>query len=284
MSWSAPQDLFPSRKNGGRGLKSIEFKAALLMRVFAIVLPILVLTACGPSTPPPNAGLGLTAYNTYLDQRAAGVAAASADSAASASATSGAASVGFSTDVISGAIDSAEAGTNDAPLDPMQSGGVQTGNVVPDQPRARGDAPATIQRESGEVDGFVNSGVSDEQDFAAVSSRESIESDAARIEVNRAQYVVVQPGSLPTRPGDVGPNIVEFALATTNPVGVSLYRRSSVSLTGSGRACLKFASPDLAQQALLANGGPESDRKNLDPDGDGFACDWDPTAFRTALR
>jgi hypothetical protein len=34
----------------------------------------------------------------------------------------------------------------------------------------------------------------------------------------------------------------------------------------------------------LANGGPERDKEGLDPDGDGFACGWDPRPFRSALR
>jgi hypothetical protein len=41
---------------------------------------------------------------------------------------------------------------------------------------------------------------------------------------------------------------------------------------------------DAAQEAFLAAGGPERDRNNLDPDGDGFACWWDPEPFRRAMR
>lgn len=42
-----------------------------------------------------------------------------------------------------------------------------------------------------------NPGISDENSFDAVSSRQSIESDAARLEANRQQYQVVQPTALP---------------------------------------------------------------------------------------
>ena len=45
-------------------------------------------------------------------------------------------------------------------------------------------------------------------------------------------------------------------------------------------ACARYGSPDLAQQAFLAAGGPDRDRRGLDPDGDGFACAWDPRPFR----
>lgn len=228
------------------------------MRVLVSLGLACALTACGATTPDGAAGPGVTDYGAYLDQRAAEVAAQQ-----DALAAQGA----FSTEVIAGAIDAAE-------------GTAQTDSGA----RPRGDAPSTIQPESGEVADFVDAAVSDEQDFTAVSARETIESDKARIEANRAQYVVIQPGSLPVRPGEQGPNIVEYALATTNPVGVALYDRSGIALISSEKACLKFASPDQAQQAFLAAGGPDRDRKNLDPDGDGFACDWDPAPFRLALR
>lgn len=129
-----------------------------------------------------------------------------------------------------------------------------------------------------------NPGISDEQNFAAVSGRETIESDAERLERQRAAYQVIAPEPLPTRSGASGPNIVAFALNTTNGVGEAIYRRSGGSAERAERACGRFASPGLAQEEFLASGGPENDRKGLDPDGDGFACDWDPTPFRAVAR
>ncbi len=128
-----------------------------------------------------------------------------------------------------------------------------------------------------------NPGISDEQSFAAVSSRESIESDAARLERQRAAYRVVEPTAVPQRTGRAGPNIVQYALATSNPVGRPVYSRGGLFAERKFRAaCAKFASPDLAQQAFLREGGPERDRLGVDPDGDGFACSWDPAPFRAA--
>ncbi len=126
-------------------------------------------------------------------------------------------------------------------------------------------------------------GISDEQDFSAVAERETIESDAARIAANREQYQQIAPTALPTRTGGTGASIVDFALNTDNKVGQSLYRRATVFAQDRFRRnCAKFASDDLAQEAFLAAGGPEKDRKGLDPDGDGFACYWDPAPFRQA--
>jgi len=128
-----------------------------------------------------------------------------------------------------------------------------------------------------------NAGISDEQDFGAVSGRESIESDAARIEANRERYVIVEPTELPVRSGSSQSLIVEYALATTNSVGEPLYSRSKVfAETKFNRNCAKFTSPDLAQEAFLNRGGPKRDPKGIDPDGDGFACYWDPNPYRQA--
>ena len=50
------------------------------------------------------------------------------------------------------------------------------------------------------------------------------------------------------------------------------------------RACGHYPSPDQAQIDFLASGGPERDKLGLDPDGDGYACAWNPAPFRTAVK
>ncbi|QDI76347.1 MULTISPECIES: excalibur calcium-binding domain-containing protein [Leisingera] len=127
--------------------------------------------------------------------------------------------------------------------------------------------------------------ISDENDFEAVAARQSIESDAARLERQRAQYQQVQPVAVPERTEDTGPNIVRYALGTSNPKGVRVYSRTGINLKARNqRNCAEFASPDQAQVAFLATGGPERDRKALDPDGDGYACGWDPAPYRLAVQ
>jgi hypothetical protein len=200
---------------------------------------------------------------------------------------------GFSTDAAAAAIAAAEGGAGTVPLDPTgQMVAGQTLGAEATSPSAlppidstgcagRGNAFAGIAETTSEMN-YVKSGVSDEQDFGAVTTRETIASDKQRIECNKQQYVVVQPGALPERPANEGPNIAAYALSTTNAPGVQMYKRPPFYLTTPEKACAKFASPDLAQQAFLAAGGPEHDRKALDPDGDGFACAWDPRPFRNA--
>jgi len=126
-----------------------------------------------------------------------------------------------------------------------------------------------------------HTGISDEQDFGAVASRETIESDKARIEQNRAQYQQIQPTALPERTETAAPSLISYALNAPNRLGQPYYKRGGLALSNSERACGRYDSPEAAQLAFLKAGGPEKDRKNLDPDGDGFACTWDPTPFQT---
>ena len=126
-----------------------------------------------------------------------------------------------------------------------------------------------------------NPSISDENDFGAVSSRQSIESDKARLEANRAQYSVVQPTALPSRSGASQPNIVAYALQTKHPRGTQLHRRLGFATAAkTSRNCAAYRSADEAQIDFLARGGPSKDRLALDPDGDGFACAWDPAKYR----
>ncbi len=130
-----------------------------------------------------------------------------------------------------------------------------------------------------------NNAISDEQDFEAVSGRRTIESDAARIQQNSQTYEVVAPTAVPQRGTDGQPNIVQYALNTSNPVGTQLYSRAGFNLQAKAqRNCARYPSSDQAQIEFLASGGPQRDRKGLDPDGDGYACGWDPSTFRSAVN
>ncbi|MDE0590238.1 hypothetical protein OU789_09910 [Halocynthiibacter sp. C4] len=128
-------------------------------------------------------------------------------------------------------------------------------------------------------------GISDEQNFDAVTARETIESDAERLARQRAQYQEIEPTALPSRSGSTkkAVSIVAFALNTTNSVGQQIYPRSrNPSMSRFQKACGRYTSSDQAQIDFLNNGGPEKDRRGVDPDGDGFACYWDPSPFRAA--
>ncbi len=269
------------------------------MRTHAIVaLSLLGLAACSPPVPDSAAGVGFGDYNSYMREQTASAPRTGAMGATVDAPVTGAPAGGFSPEAAAAAIDRATgvpaatdpnqpvfAGTPtidpvNTPLttqpQPVYTAPASTDPLDPNRPR--GDAPSNIKVESGEM-AHSNTGISDEQDFNAVSSRETIESDKERLARNRAQYQVIQPTALPERT-ETGANIVEYALKTTNDPGTQMYTRSALRLTDPLVACARYGSSDLAQQAFLESGGPQRDRKGLDPDGDGFACTWDPRPFR----
>lgn len=243
------------------------------MQSLKYLTAVLALAACSTPVPDSGAGVGFGDYSEYVRQREA----AQQSLGQPLSATTPQQPV-FSTETAAAAIDNAESRTTPA------TGRVigQTTTAPTTATRPRGGAPIGIKEESGEMN--RSAGISDEQDFSAVASRETIESDAERLARQRAQYEVVAPTALPQRSGDTGPNIVKFALSTTHSPGTQLYKRSSLFQRDPLTTCAKYASPDLAQESFLSKGGPERDREGLDPDGDGFACGWDPRPFRNALR
>jgi hypothetical protein len=275
MFWNNVQALWPKRKNGGKGQKKQSLEAVMIRFPFgpsvSAMLAVFAIGACTPSVPDSGAGVGFTDYNSYI-RGARPVAPTPGPVIVTPPSGS------FDPAAAAAAIDRAD-GVVPAGPPPVATVDPGTDSAV----RPRGGAPAGIKEESGEVV-RNNAGISDEQDFAAVSSRETIESDKERIERNRAEYVVVQPKELPQRPGDTGPNIVEYALATSHAPGVQLHQRRSLGKRDPNVACSKFASADQAQQEFLRTGGPERDKLGVDPDGDGFACGWDPRPFRTALQ
>ncbi len=147
-------------------------------------------------------------------------------------------------------------------------------------------APAQVELASAPLPQTVGNSpeISDEQEFDAVAARETIESDAERLAQMQAARVEVAPTPLPSRPASTGPNIIDYALSTTHPVGERRYSRNPIGRNRHEANCLAFRSPDLAQEWFLANSGPTRDRRALDPDGDGYACAWDPEIYRAAAR
>lgn len=246
-----------NRAGQPRWFEAIGFRAGKgnVMRFGWSWLVLLAVVGCAPSVP--ESGAGFETYPEYLRNREAGVA--------------GSAPLGINGPVV----------------------GTETlgSTTLPTPSESRDSIPAGIARQSGEMDavggipGENTASISDTQDFQAVSARETRESNAAKIAQQRATYQQIAPTALPPRSGTDGPSIVQFALQTTNRLGEAVYSRTNPfrdkqSLT----ACAKFASSDQAQEEFLLRGGPERDPKSLDPDGDGFACFWDPTPFRSAVN
>lgn len=172
-----------------------------------------------------------------------------------------------------------------AAADPVTSGGL--GNATTTPPAGEiGEAdfaPIGETAEQRERRLANNPEISDEQNFDAVASRETIESDAERRQQQAQNLIVVDPVPLPAERANSGPNIVQYAINAPNQKGQQWYSRSILSGDNRfQRNCATYGSPDAAQRDFLTRGGPERDPRGIDPDGDGFACGWDPAPFRLA--
>ncbi len=272
------------------------------MRMFLGGVALITLAACAQGVPDSGAGVGFGDYNAYKRAQAERELALAGRALPPPQAVSTEPLGASGTGVITGANTGVASQYPAVPI-PGQAGslaGPFAGSVVnpgatpEDQAAEDIAAAATAALNSGTVPlqaspsnpppPVVNAaGISQETNFEAVSAQRTIEDDAARRAALAAQYQVVQPTAVPTRAGGAVPNIVEYALSTTHAPGTKIYSR--VGLNAAQRAarnCAKFASPDLAQQDFLARGGPQRDPQGLDPDGDGFACTWDPRPFQLA--
>jgi len=243
------------------------------MRVFLSVLVLTGVAACSPPVPDSAEGVGFNDYDSYLSERQAREKALLESRRQTVQPPE--------------ATETPQTpATTVRPATPTQVQQPQPQPPAQPQPQAQAQAPVqTSQPQPATTPAANNPSISDEQDFAAVSSRETIESDRERLKRQRDQYQQFEPTAVPTRTVDGRPNIVEYALNSRNQPGQSIYRRSGFkSASSNQRNCAKYGSPDIAQEAFLANGGPKRDRENLDPDGDGFACGWDPAPYRNAVK
>ncbi|OCX66698.1 hypothetical protein BFP70_00630 [Thioclava sp. SK-1] len=222
------------------------------MRILICALPMVLLAACQPSVPNSGAGVGFGSYEEYLAAREAELRGqqtppAVTPTGAPLDATHGPAYGG--------------AGYGASVADPAQ-----IGSVAPTQPM--NDA----QQLGADTLAALNATAAEPITVQPSPSVPPAASSTALPQLDVQSQVV----------GQAGPNLAAYALSVNNQPGQSVYRRGGIKLTSTARACAKYVAPDLAQIAFLDRGGPERDPGNLDPDGDGFACGWDPSAFQNA--
>lgn len=240
------------------------------MRHLSMALVVLAVAACQPSMPDSAAGVGFDDYDSYQREREARLRGGQTQDAAGSAA-------GAAPRTASGEPMSAIPGLNAAPGAASQEGS--------DSERIAQDAVAAVSGDGRPAPDPTDPELSDEQDFEAVAARETIESDRERLQNQRAERQVVEPQPLPERPDGDTPNIVAYALRTTNQVGEQLYERGGLFADSRFRRnCADYNNQDLAQEDFLRRGGPEDDPRGLDPDGDGFACWWEPGPYRNAAR
>lgn len=237
------------------------------MRLLFTALATAALAACQPTIPDSAAGVGFQDYDSYAQEREARLRG-----------------------------DDARAGGQ--PLSAMAGG--QDGGAAPDDDdgaRIARDALAAISpQRSGDDRTGADSGarggrsaIVNDQDYQDVLRREGEAQDQggiggrARGGSDRLEPIIPEP--VPEREGRDAPNIVAYALNTANRVGEQRYERNGLFAESRfQRNCAEYNNQEEAQEDFLRRGGPERDPRGLDPNGDGFACWWDPEPYRAAAR
>ncbi len=102
----------------------------------------------------------------------------------------------------------------------------------------------------------------------AAKKRQELKAGRVVLEINEKEKI--EPQSI---------NLAVFARSVTNKVGEKIYYRNFLN-ADVGSNCRKFSNKNAAQSFFLKNGGPKNDYHNIDVDGDGFACKWDPEIYR----
>ena len=128
----------------------------------------------------------------------------------------------------------------------------------------------------------TSDGILDLSQFSQEQQKVEREQAAKRREELKAGRVILEANSK-EKIAAKSVNLAIFARSVSNDLGEKIYYRNfTSSLSSSG--CKKFSNKNAAQIFFLENGGPQNDFYNIDEDGDGFACKWDPKIYRKIER
>lgn len=234
------------------------------MRAMVSAVSLAALIACSPPIPDSAPqGVGFENYDTYIQQKRARDAE-------------------LSRSISQNPVRPPEGA--EPPLTPAQQTAADAVTAISPRSQTTSNAPLDGRVANRGGAGGNNAAISDEQDFGAVTARQTIQSDAERRAAQSAQYRVVKPTALPSRPKNKTPTPIEFALQVSHPVGQKVYKRPPFGGRQTTANCAAYGSSDLAQEAFLNAGGPSKDKLRLDPDGDGYACSWNPARYRQLVR
>ena len=124
----------------------------------------------------------------------------------------------------------------------------------------------------------ISDGVLDLSQFSQEQQKVEREQAAKRREELKAGRVVLEVDSK-EKIGTKSVNLAVYARSVSNNIGEKIYYRNFLS-TDDNSGCTQFSNKNAAQIFFLTNGGPKNDHHNIDADGDGFACKWDPSIYR----
>ena len=128
----------------------------------------------------------------------------------------------------------------------------------------------------------ISDGILDLSQFSHEQQKVEREQAAKRREELKAGRVVLEVDSnekITTK----SVNLALFARSVSNKIGEKIYYRNFIN-SDAGLGCKKFSNKNDAQIFFLENGGPKNDFHDMDVDGDGFACKWDPAIYRKIER
>ena len=188
----------------------------MITRVSIVAVLGVALAACQPAIPDSGRGVGFD--GTFEAQQAERDRALAASGSVTGTAMPAPPQVASaSLEPVNDGSPAAVAAETSRILDATRPGGVgneaaTNSGVVPLNASPSNPAPPVL----------TASGISRENNFDAVAGQRTIESDAARIAANRAQYRVVAPEALPDR-SNAGPNIVAYALQNNHVLVHSIH-------------------------------------------------------------
>ena len=144
------------------------------------------------------------------------------------------------------------------------------------------DISSKDQVVKGNADLKTSDGVLDLSQFSQEQQKIEREQAAKRREELKAGRVVLEANDK-EKIKRQSVNLAVFARSVSNKLGEKIYYRNFIS-SGAASGCKKFSNKNAAQIFFLENGGPKNDFHNMDVDGDGFACKWDPAIYRKIER
>ena len=130
----------------------------------------------------------------------------------------------------------------------------------------------------GNSDLKISDGILDLSQFSQEQQKVEREQAAIQREELKAGRVVLEADGK-EKIGVKSVNLAVFARNVSNKLGEKIYFRNFLG-TEVNSGCKKFLNKNAAQIFFLKNGGPKNDYHNIDTDGDGFACKWDPEIYR----
>ncbi|OUX41342.1 hypothetical protein CBE37_05010 [bacterium TMED277] len=126
-------------------------------------------------------------------------------------------------------------------------------------------------------DGFL-----DLSQFSLEQQKIEREEAAKKLAELKEKRIVLQLNDKEKNIENITVNLALYARTNKNQLGKKIHKRHPI-LDINKPGCSQFGNGNTAQIFFLKNGGPKNDYYQLDNDGDGFACNWNPEIYRKII-